>query len=392
MFAVMELTERTILDLLEFADAIGVLTATVGLPRTNGDLQAARIDWKNRRRDLQAAADPAVREALDHRSGLLDDEFEVLLDPRGSTRGRALIVGLESGEVRRIGVQTPFENRAVVRQRAFLRPLVAALDEGRPAGVVIATKSGAKLLEWSAADTRLLSTHDFELTSEQLAADVGGSTSPGSPRGNQVASQREAFDDRVDANRDRFLKEVAGVVADQAADRRWDRVVIAGSARIRDRVTELLSDDGIHIHNVHDHWEDASVGQVADLVWPVLRSSHGRREQRLTAQIREVAMSGGPAALGARRVAAAANLGRISHLAFAHDAEVEGFVGPDDTLHAEMAGPEAQIDDALVPVVHLIERLVERVLSTGGRVTRVDDEDAVRDLVAYQGLGARLRW
>lgn len=388
----MELNDRALSDLLDLDDDLGVLTVTIGVPNPGEEGEAAKIRFKNRIRDLRNDAPVDVRAALDQRLDQFGAHLDTMIDPRSGGQGRALVIGLESGEHFRFTLQTPFEDRVVLRQRPYLRPLVAALDEGRAAGVVVGTKSGARVLEWSAASTRQLSEHTFEMSEEQLARDAGGPAGMSGGHGPQSVSHKEAMNDRVAANRDRFLKEVASVVVGHVRQRDWDRIVVAGSSRIRDRIAELVDSEQVTVHDVDDHWEDMSVGQIAAAVWPVLRSTHAEREQVLTTRIRETALSGGPAALGLRRVAGAVNLGRVRHLAFAHDADATGYVAADTTLHAEVAGPDAQVGTEFTEVTHFVERIVERVLATGGRVTRLDDEEATRDLAAYQGVGALLRW
>lgn len=388
----MDLTDQTLTELLDLHDDVGVLTVTTGFADPGDDGKAARIGWKNRLRDLRGSADDDVRDALDARLAEHSHAIDQLVDPRADGKGRAVVIGLGSGQLFSFSLQTPFDDRAVLRDRPYLRPLIAAIDEGRPAGVVVATKAGARVLEWTSQSTRLLSDHTFELSDEQLSHEGSGPSGTSGGRGQQVVNHREKFDDRVEANRDRFLKEVSEVVASLVNERGWDRVVVAGSARIRERLAGLIDSDRVTVHHVDEHWEDLSVGQIAAALWPVLRSTHGAREQALTAQIREVAMSGGAAAMGVRRIAAAVNLGRVQHLAFSHDTDTSGFIADDGTLHAEVAGQPAQVGTELTPVTHFVERLVERSLATGARVTRLDHEDAVRDLAAYQGLGALLRW
>ncbi len=387
----MELDDRTIAHLLEMTDEVGVLTVTTGFAPAGDDGQAARIEWKNRFREVRATVEGSDLAALEERVAAIDDDIESLLDPRGPSGGRALVVGVASGEVIRFDVLTPFDDRVLLRNRPYLRPLVAAMDEGRAAGIVVATRSGARVLEWSAGGVRVLSDLDFEMGPEAFTGTMGGPAGSAG-RGQQSVSHKDQMADRVEANRERFLKNVTAVVGDHARSRDWDRIVISGSNRIGDRIRDLLDGGAVDVHLVDEAWEDVSPGQVAQKVWPVLRSGHARRETRLAERVRDVALSGGAAVMGAHRVAPAANLGRIDHLLFVRGVEVEGYVGEDGSLHAAVAGTEAQADLPLEPEPHLVERVVERVLATGGRVTRLDDEDAARELAAYQGMGALLRW
>ena len=56
----------------------------------------------------------------------------------GKTPGRALFAPLSTEEVFEIGVGLPVGVTAALEQTAYVRPLVAAFDEGRPAGVMVA--------------------------------------------------------------------------------------------------------------------------------------------------------------------------------------------------------------------------------------------------------------
>lgn len=386
----MELDDRAIAHLLDMTDDVGVLTITTGFAPSGDDGQAARIEWKNRFREVREGVSDSDLEALEQRVAAIDEDIESLLDPRGPAGGRALVVGVASGEVIRFDVLTPFTDRVVLRDRPYLRPLVAAMDEGRAAGIVVATRAGARVLEWAAGGVRVLSELDFDMGPDAFTGTMSGPAGSGHNR--QSVHHKDQMADRIEANRERFLKGLTDVVGRHVQQRGWDRLVVSGSIRIGDKVRDLLDDGAVEIHSVDEAWEDASPGQVAQKVWPVLRSGHAGREARLAERVRDVALSGGLAVLGVRRVAPAANLGRIEHLLFVRGTDVEGYRGEDGSLHAAVSGTEAQADLPMSPEPHLVERIVQQVLATGGNVTRVDDEDTARELAAYQGLGALLRW
>ena len=289
----------------------------------------------------------------------------------------------------------PFENRVVVDDRAYVRPLVAAIDEGRPAGIVVGGRDGARLLEWSLAGTRQLADLDFQLTDAQLADYRGGPVEPNPSRGQQTVSHRERFEDRIDENRHRFLKDVAATVAEITAERRWDRIVVAGSERIRDELSGLLhnGDHGTELISAGDaSWEELSPGRIAQEAWPLLRQVHRHREGRLVERAVDAANAGGRGAIGARRVCDAANVGRIEHLLFTHDTVLDGQVAEDGTVHDHAHGAAAQAGLSMTREPHLVERLVEKALSMGGRVTRIDGDEAVGMLADHDGLAALLRW
>lgn len=383
--------------LLELTDPVGVLTVTTGFVPGTTDDQTVRIDLHNRLKstlaDLERAGDVDRLRALEKVVASLGDDLDGVLDSRQPGRGRALVVTLSDGVRHHVNVQVPFEDRVVVADRAFVRPLVAAIDEGRPAGIVVATRSGVRVLEWSLAGTRELARLDFELTDAQLADSHGGPVAANPARGTTSASHREAFEDRVEDNRHRFLKEAAATVAALTAERRWDRLVVAGGEKIRAELASLLSDHRAEVVSAPDAaWETLTPGRIAQEAWPLLRSLHRAREADLWRRAQEAAGARGAAALGARRVCEAANVGRIDHLLFARDAEVEGHVAEDGSLHESVGGPAAQAGLAMTRDPHLVERLVERVLAMGGEVTRVDGDEITAAMATHQGLAALLRW
>ena len=392
----MSVTHETFDRIFAIDDPAGVLTITVG-HGIDRDADAVRIDVQTRLRDAQHALEesgPAERaRALADVQSRLASDLDHLYDPRRDGRGRALFAGLSTGEVQHLDVQVPFEDRVVVRDRPYVRPLVAAIDEGRPAGIAVGTRAGVRILEWSLFRASDLARIDLDLGDAQLADSHGGPVPPNPARGQQTASHREQFEDRIDENRHRVLKDAASTAMEMAHDRHWDRLVVAGSNRVRGELSDLFDgESSLHVIDAGDaSWEDRSPGQVAEEVWPLLRSVHRQREQELVGRIQDLSRSGGRGALGVRRVAMAATMGRISHLAFTHDTHVEGYVDEHGGLHHQVDGPTAETD-TFTREPWFVERLIERVLATGGKVTRIDDEDASADLAEDDGLAALLRW
>ena len=64
----------------------------------------------------------------------------------GRMPGRAVFAPLSSGEVFEVAVGMPVGLAAVVEGTAYVRPLVAAIDEGRPAGVIVDDGPSLRLL------------------------------------------------------------------------------------------------------------------------------------------------------------------------------------------------------------------------------------------------------
>jgi len=385
--------------LLDFTDPAGVLTITTGFsPEDAGQQQQkAPIALRNQLRDIQQQLDrngDADRARLfEKQVEQLGDDFDGITDPRAHGRGRALFVGLSSGRIEHVNVQVPFEDRAVLRDRAFLRPLVAALDEGRPAGIAIASREHVRILEWRLGETAELGTLDFELTDAQLADTHRGPAAANPARGQTSVSHRESFEDRIDDNRHRFLKQAAATIMQFVDERRWDRLVLAGPERIRAEFGELLPEDcRADLLHADAAWEDASTGVIAQKAWPLLRSVHAARERALIADAKERAGAGTSGVLGPKQVCTAANRGRIAHLLFARDTVLSGYLAEDGTVHASVGGTAAQAGLRMQQEPFLVERLIEKVLTMGGHVTRLDDQDAIAAVADHDGIAALLRW
>lgn len=389
----------TLKSLVGFRDDVGVLSLYAGFtPEQAADPQpVAPIEIRNQVRDLKRrlrdSQPHAVWQAVEERLDDLDTgDFDGLLDPKAHGRGRALFVGVSDGRQERVHLQVPFQDRVIFDATPFLRPLVAALDEGRPAGILLVNSQAVRLLEWTAGQSEELEDWGFELTDAQLA-DIKSGPSPNNPRmhgGGNV--NKERFEDRVGENRHRFLAAFIEDVNTRAAERGWDRIVVAGAPKVKEEVRELIpSSNGRRIVLSEHAWDSAAPHQIAAEAWPALRSVHRQREIELVEAAKDRALSGGAGALGLRKVLKALNQGRVDHLLFQSDLSVEGYRSDEGTLHAEVAGPAAQAGYTMHREPLLIERMVERVMETGGKVTPVDEEASA--LLGEQGgVGALLRW
>lgn len=395
----MTIDEKLLQNLLGFRDDIGVLSFYAGhTPDQAADPQPrSPIEIRNRVRDLRARIRdseprerwPVIESRLDALERL---DYNGLLDPKAHGRGRAMFVAISDGRAERVALQMPFTERVILSDTPYVRPLVAAYDEGRPAGVLVVHQEDARLLEWAVGEAQELVSRELELSDAQFA-DIKSGPTPDNPRMQGSGRvDRGAFEARLDENRNRFLSGFAHEVDAIARERGWDRLVVAGTAKIRDAVVASFPrDNGRHVLLTDQTWEQTPVHQIAEEVWPTLRSIHRDRARELVDAAKDRALSGRAGALGLADVLAALNEGRVEHLLYQTNLELEGYRTSQGTLHAEPRGPaaEAGYEFHLEPL--LIERMIERVMETAGKVTPVDDQAGV-DLGEYGGVGALLRW
>lgn len=395
--AVMNLDDATIRELIGMDDEHGVLSFYIGhTPDQAADPQPTTpIEIRNQVRSLKAdmaERDPDRAKAVSDRLEQLGPDLDALMDPKAHGRGRALFVGVASGDMHKVAVQIPFRDRVVHHEHAYVRPLVAAHDEGRFAGVFVVSREGARLLRWHLGEVEELETFGFELTDAQTA-DIKSGPSVGNPQhpwqGN-VARQR--FEERIDENRNRFLREVGDTVVTRAKEEGWDRLVVSGSPKLRDAVASLLpSDNGLRLIVADQAWEHDSPSQIADHAWPLLRSVHRDRERELAEGAVERALAGGAGAVGLRHVCDALNEGRVAHLLYDMEMVIEGYRSDEDTLHPRVEGVVAQSDVAMHREPLFVERLIEKAVATGAAVTPID-ATSTPALADHEGVAALLRW
>jgi hypothetical protein len=396
MVPTMTIDDALLKDLAGLRDPIGFVSVYVGYtPEQAADPQPTTpIEIRNQVRDLRERLNghehaDAVNKRLDE---LSSTGFDGVLDPRSHGRGRALFVAVSDGRSAQVSLQIPFRDRVLFADLPYLRPLVAAYDEGRPAGIVVVHAKGARLLEWRVGEVTELETRDFELTDAQLA-DIKSGPSPSNPQmhgSGHVA--RDKFDDRIDENRHRFMKSVVDDVVAAQQDKGWDRIVVAGAPKIRDDVKGMIpAENGRRVLVAESTWEERAPHEIAADAWPLLRSVHMEREVELVEHAKDRALSGGAGALGLRNVLKAINQGQVEHLLFQSDVEVDGYRTDEGTLHAEVGGPAAQAGFEMHAEPLLVERMIEKVMEMGGSVTPVDDTAAAM-LGEHGGFGALLRW
>lgn len=381
----MSLDVSTIRELLSFEDADGVLSLYAEhTPSQASSSPKAPLEIRNRTKDLLATLEPSLADKVRRRLDEAAAEVEWLVAPGTTGRGRALFLGVADGRVERVTVQVPLRARVIHHAHPFVRPLVAAVDEGRPALVVLADAKSVQVLRWSVGELEHVDTREFELGDAQLADQHRGPSGKPDQRGVNHAQQ---FEDRVDANRARFLRSVADDVRGLREQLSFDRMMVAGPAKVRRELCDALAgENSLEVLETDQVLGDVGDTRLKQACWDVLRSSHRERERALLRTAVDRAGAGGAGVVGLAGTLSALNEGRVQHLLFADDLAVPGFVD-DDGLLWTTPGPEH--DRRPTPL--LVEHMVERALTTSARVTPVDD-DVADGLRQDGGVAALLRW
>lgn len=384
------LDHQTLLGLLRRRDAAGVLSIYVDAHPNGGSqhASAAAIDIRNRlaelERRLESGADPERARVLRAALAAHEGELERLLDPRQPGRGRAFYLPLGGGEPAFFSNRLPLPNRVVLDDTAFVHPLLELIDEARPAGVVLMSAREAELFEWRYGELHPLG----HVGADEIEAPHERSGPVGSSwRSTPVREQRAA---RRRSRQRALVADTAAALADLAGERRWTRLLVSGGDRLTDALTQALPAalrDGV----VEDRRALAGMPQpeLETEITRLLLADNREQEERLLRSLRERAFGRGLAALGLSEVLAALNQGRVEHLAYDPGVRFSGSVDDGGSLRADGEAPAGP--GQTEPEPRMNERIVERSLATGARVSPVEGASADA-LSEAGGIAALLRW
>ncbi|HEX7321726.1 MAG TPA: hypothetical protein VF299_02155 [Mycobacterium sp.] len=391
MVAIQRLRPDDLWELSQRTDDLGVLSVYADTdPRRDPNLQATAIDLKNRFRELQRRiaddADADRRGDVAAALGRREPRLTELTDPPASARSRIAFVALESNWILLLESAMPVANRVVLDDGPFVHPLLELLDEGRPAGVVLVSAEDARLLEWRVGTLQPLSRMERQYIEapHERAGQIGGG--PAGQFHTPVREQRQAREhDRMR----RFSDAVAMTAAELAADRGWERILVSGGEQWTEatvtKLPQILHDKISVDARVLNGLDDAT---LATIVTEWALSERTEQERRLLGRIRDT-LGSGRGASGLSEVAAALNAGRVAHLIYDPNVRYTGTVGVDAALYGgDEVGPDGRPG---APEPRFTERLVERALQTGARVSPVEGA-ADAELRDAAGVAAILRW
>ena len=383
------LDQETLLELTRQTDPVGVLSIYVDA-RPGANPRAESIDIKNRLAELErrvASEGPPERAQTIH-EGItrVAAEIKPLTDPEEPGRGRVLFAAMSDGWVRRVSTQLPVPSRVVLDRSPFIHPLLELLDEGGPAGVVLASRTEARLLEWRLGE--LIALRELRAGTVEPPHERSGpvGSRPSNRYGTPTGEQRNARErDRAA----RFIDRVAAATSRLAHQRGWEHILVGAGEHLTDALVRALPpaqrETALRDRRLLARLDPGALG---DIVTERMHMAHSEFEHRLIRRVREDAQGAGAAALGVSEVVGALNQARVGHLVYDPFVRYHGSVGEDGSLFA--AG-ESGPTFGWTPDTRLTERIVERALATGARVTPV--EGAASDgLAEAAGIAAVLRW
>ncbi|GHH64696.1 hypothetical protein GCM10017673_07760 [Streptosporangium violaceochromogenes] len=378
-------------DVVSMNDALGVLSFYVtASPQEESSVRPAwRIRFGNELSELRerVTADPdrARRTAVLGRLAGLEPDFRQLLDPAESGVGRVLFAPVGDSEVRAFSFQLPVADQTVMESTAYVRPLVNAVETAPPAGLVVLSRDGFRMIDCRYGLAEDVGRTPFEIVSED-GKQTRGSAAPEAAR--QAVTYRDKFERRVEENLTRHLRAAGPRIAEEAGSRGWQTVVLLGDVQLTEVVAQAVGGDVIQVDAVVDSLPPA---KLAEYVGPQLLAARARHGVRLVNRVKDAALSGGQGALGLEETLGALNESRVAQLLLDESREWSGARTPDGRLHPPEAVERAEPSGPAVRESVMGERMIERALDTDAEVIVLDGE-AAEILAEFGGVGAVLRW
>ena len=366
--------------LAEWAPPLGVLSVAV-----SADPGDRSEGWRAQLKDdVRAAVGPHESGEHERKIALrataerLLARFAEDVPPPARTVVGFVEVAREDGAERWYRAEVPMEGfPAAYAPRPRLAALVELVDVARPRGIVVLSSERIRLLELVAG--RSDEVRDFELAIYD-GRERKAQSPPDPARGHATSSSgRDQYGQRLDANRDRWLGEVASEVAGWAHEDGRGEILVLGETHISKRF----------VHELGNGLEPAVVAEIdaisqpahkiAERVIAALPDLDRARQLALVQHVTDAARAGGRGALGFQETAQALAEGRVDRLLIDPERRFE----PDPELAAAI-GVEA---DGWDPE----QWLIATAITTSATVTPVRDEARER-LEEDDGVGAILRY
>jgi hypothetical protein len=334
----------------------GVVSACVAIdPADRGE--GWRIELRHQLEGLDEAVAERVLQHFPENSPL----------PHGRTQLGFLEVGGSGREIWRGFQIDPARTAVVHADRAWLAPLVGILERGGPVGIAVVSLERVRTFEWTLGEIEELDGWELEITSldwrERKAPGRNAAGGTGTS-----ASGHDQYAERLDHNRERFLKQAGALVGSRHGDRGWRSLVVIGEADRPRLFAKGLSQISERVHEIPENLISASGAEIGARLDEELEHLNQSREEALMARLGEAIGSEVGAALGPEEVLAAAQEGRARHVLFDGEREWE-----------------------LVGGVSVDELMIEAALATAAEVTPVSGLAAAA-LAAHHGAAALLRY
>lgn len=354
-------------------------------PANTGHAPAWHTEARNGLRDVVAAAEGAGDRddalAIRDLAKQVEDDLAAVT-PADRGRSFAWFLTPDGSFERRFTFQLPVRRTAVTWDDS---PLVAPLadlgDRGRATDLVLVGLDAVRVLTWETG-------HVIESDRSEFGLDTGDwrryqrGVGRGGGRGAHAADQREAFDARVEANRERFFAAAAAALGPRMAEDGVAHAIVTGGAQVASRFVASLPNDVAArvLATVETDLVDAAPALVAERLEPEIERARSREIAAVAEQAASAAAGGRHGAVGPADTMLALAERRVSHLVVDPQARPADGEALDDRVTAALDG---------LPLALFGERAIELALEQDARVSVVDSAD---EGAPAGGMAALLRF
>ncbi|WP_205323847.1 VLRF1 family aeRF1-type release factor [Glycomyces sp. YM15] len=388
----MPMDRETQLRLVKLHDDTGVLSLYVNAdPRQEG----SQPPWKTRLdqglKQLLESVDNGTRSALGRRLEEMKLDIEQLVRPGAPGIGRALFVGLASGQTYNVEMQTPLTDRVALAPRSHIAPMFGAWAEGSPIGIAVVDGKGMRLLDSRFGKCEEVSGLHFELDTAEWRIMKGPSASHSAWGGRDAwasSNQHDLFDYRIAEHLQKFLAAAHPVLEEHVATFGWEMLVISGEPELVEASSKSLR-NGFKAEVVPSQLvlSQSTSAQIQQALAPEIAAARAARDQRLTDNFAE---SPRKTVAGSEAVIDALQGGRVDRLVIERDSVWSGRRIPDGTVLADSIAPgEPELATAIADA-QLGEAMIEMALASDARVSILNDGVQLDEKAG--GVGAFLRW
>ena len=366
----------------ELRDPVGVLSITIGIEpgATTGGTPAWEIALENDLAQLRrdGSLGLATKRGLEETYARLAE----LLDPTSTGRGRALYVALGSGGFHEVTLRRALPTGARVGPVAHVLPLLEALDEGAPTGLIMASRDAISLWESDLEKVTEVDRIELEPWVGDWWPEMKGPARANPLRGQQTVSQRYRYAHRIAVAYRHTLDETSVTLGALARERCWARAVLAGDPRTVDALDEVLRNAGLITITIGANLEGLRTEEALGRLEAALETLAAQTSLERIRLVLGEAAADAKGACGLTRVLAALNEARVACLLIDPSRTYVGLVETGEILRAA---------DRAKRAVDLTDLIVSRALSTGAGVIPVPGA-AAEHLGSCGGIAALLRW
>jgi hypothetical protein len=318
-------------------------------------------------------------------------DIEQLVRPGAPGVGRALFVGLASGNSYNVEMQTALTDRIALGPRTHIAPMFGAWAAGSPVGIAVVDGKGMRILDTRFGKCEEISGLHFALDTDEwrVMKGPGASHSAWGGRDGYISSnQQDLFDYRIAEHLQKFLAAAHSTLEEHVATFGWDMLVVSGEPELVEAASKSLR-NGFKADVVASQrvLSQSTPAQIQQVLAPEIAAARADRDQRLVNDFTESprkTVAGSEATLEALQGA------RVDRLVIERDSMWSGRRIPEGTVLADSIAPGEPELAAAIADAQLGEAMIEMALASDAQVSVLSEDVRLDEKTG--GVGAFLRW